>query len=67
MADGGITKGPSIAGEAGPEAIVPLPNGRSIPVEMQGLDEMISSLGNLVELQRANNSTVEKLLRASMN
>lgn len=67
MADGGITKGPSIAGEAGPEAIVPLPNGRSIPVEMQGLDEMISSLGSLIELQRANNNTVEKLLRASMN
>ena len=30
---GGITQGPSLAGEAGPEAIVPLPNGRSIPVE----------------------------------
>ncbi|MDL1888947.1 hypothetical protein FBQ96_05095 [Nitrospirales bacterium NOB] len=33
---GGITSGPSIAGEAGPEAIVPLPNGRSIPVEWTG-------------------------------
>lgn len=33
---GGITTGPSIAGEAGPEAIVPLPNGRSIPVEWTG-------------------------------
>jgi multidrug efflux pump subunit AcrA (membrane-fusion protein) len=38
----GITSGPitnfgnAIAGEAGPEAIVPLPNGRSIPVEMRG-------------------------------
>lgn len=31
---GGITNGPiQIAGEAGPEAIVPLPNGRSIPVQ----------------------------------
>jgi len=36
MAKGGITAGPSIAGEAGPEAVVPLPDGRSIPVKMQG-------------------------------
>ena len=35
FANGGITRGISIAGEAGPEAIVPLPNGRSIPVQMQ--------------------------------
>jgi hypothetical protein len=34
---GGITSGPSLAGEAGPEAIVPLPNGRSIPVEWRGM------------------------------
>lgn len=36
MAVGGITNGPSIAGEAGPEAVVPLPNGRSIPVTITG-------------------------------
>lgn len=36
FAKGGITRGVSIAGEAGPEAIVPLPDGRSIPVTMQG-------------------------------
>ena len=36
MANGGITRGVSIAGEAGPEAVVPLPDGRSIPVTMQG-------------------------------
>jgi len=36
MANGGITRGVSIAGEAGPEAVVPLPDGRSIPVRMQG-------------------------------
>ena len=35
-AKGGITRGVSIAGEAGPEAVVPLPDGRSIPVTMQG-------------------------------
>jgi tape measure domain-containing protein len=36
FAKGGITRGVSIAGEAGPEAIVPLPDGRTIPVKMQG-------------------------------
>lgn len=34
MARGGITRGLSFAGEAGPEAVVPLPDGRSIPVNM---------------------------------
>jgi len=34
MALGGITQGISIAGEAGREAVVPLPNGRSIPVDL---------------------------------
>lgn len=37
MAKGGITDGVSIAGEAGPEAVVPLPDGRAIPVDMSGL------------------------------
>jgi hypothetical protein len=34
MAQGGITSGVSIAGEAGPEAVIPLPNGKSIPVDI---------------------------------
>jgi TP901 family phage tail tape measure protein len=33
---GGVTNGPVIAGERGREAVVPLPNGRSIPVQMMG-------------------------------
>lgn len=36
MAAGGITGGPTLAGEAGPEAVVPLPGGRAIPVEWKG-------------------------------
>lgn len=38
MASGGITSGPEVVlrGEAGPEAVVPLPDGRSIPVKMKG-------------------------------
>lgn len=34
MAKGGVTDGIAIAGEAGPEAVVPLPDGRSIPVKL---------------------------------
>lgn len=34
-AQGGITDGPSIAGEAGPEAVVPLPDGKTIPVDIR--------------------------------
>jgi hypothetical protein len=35
---GGITDGISIAGERGPEAVVPLPDGRTIPVNIQSMD-----------------------------
>jgi len=35
-AAGGITDGITIAGEAGPEAVVPLPDGRRIPVDLKG-------------------------------
>lgn len=34
FAAGGISNGPSIFGEAGPEAAVPLPDGRRIPVHI---------------------------------
>ncbi|MDK2124147.1 hypothetical protein [Parachitinimonas caeni] len=34
MATGGIAHEPSVVGEAGPEAVVPLPDGRSIPVSI---------------------------------
>lgn len=35
-AKGGITHQPAIFGEAGPEAAVPLPDGRRIPVDLKG-------------------------------
>lgn len=41
MAAGGITQGQSIVGEAGPEAVVPLPNQKAIPV--------ILNAGNLAD------------------
>ncbi|GJD73341.1 phage tail length tape measure family protein [Methylobacterium goesingense] len=36
FAEGGVSDGPSIFGEAGPEAAVPLSRGRAIPVELRG-------------------------------
>jgi hypothetical protein len=35
FARGGVTNRPSIFGEAGPEAAVPLPDGRTIPVSLR--------------------------------
>ena len=59
MAQGGITSGVSIAGEAGPEAVVPLPNGKSIPVDIKdatksalsaSLDTLNTQLGRLADV-----------------
>lgn len=36
FAKGGITSGLSFAGEEGPEAVIPLPDGRTVPVTMKG-------------------------------
>ena len=35
LGTGGITNGLSFAGESGPEAVIPLPDGKSVPVAMQ--------------------------------
>jgi len=62
MAEGGITQGPSLAGEAGPEAVVPLPNGRTIPVQLNTaafeplinkLDEVASRITDAVDRNQA--------------
>jgi len=47
MAAGGITQGQSIVGEAGPEAVVPLPNQKAIPVMLNAgnlADQLTESL-----------------------
>jgi len=41
-AKGGITDGLSIAGEAGPEAVIPLSEGRTIPVDIRGAEKMFA-------------------------
>lgn len=65
MAKGGIANKPVIAGEAGPEAIVPLPNGRSIPVDMD-LRPLVEALAELLEVNKDNRDYLEKLFNASI-
>ena len=52
FARGGITQGPSIAGEKGPEAVVPLPDGRTIPVNIKssGMESAVERLNDAVKL-----------------
>lgn len=63
FAKGGITNGPSIAGEAGPEAVIPLPDGRSIPVRMD-MSEMVSKLEEMISLLKDQRDNSEKMLYA---
>jgi hypothetical protein len=74
FAKGGITSGPSIAGEAGPEAVVPLPDGRTIPVNIGNWDKMVSiwasienKMAELVSLTEDSNYTQQKQLQFSRN
>jgi hypothetical protein len=41
---GGIANKPSIFGEKGPEAAVPLPDGRTIPVKLSGIDKLMQTV-----------------------
>ncbi len=50
FARGGITTGLSIVGEAGPEAVVPLPDGRSIPIHWKGGYGMPSGMMSTVSV-----------------
>jgi len=65
MAKGGVVNKPVIAGEAGAEAIVPLPNGRSIPVDMD-LRPLVEALTDLLEVNKDNRDILEKLFHASV-
>ena len=64
MAAGGITNGVSIAGEAGAEAVVPLPDGRSIPVRLD-VGELVKRLDQLVSIMGDNRDFSEKIYHAS--
>ena len=66
FANGGITSGPSIAGEGMyPEAIIPLPDGRTVPVKMTGGADNRESIAELkeavAELKQQNRLLMELL------
>jgi hypothetical protein len=63
MAKGGITEGPSIAGEAGPEAVVPLPDGRSIPVNLD-ISEMVGKLEEMISVMKDQRDISERTFTA---
>lgn len=69
-AGGGIANRPSIFGEAGPEAAVPLPDGRRIPVELDmsmpsamnfNRPDMTGLVAELQKFTKAQESPMEKL------
>ena len=64
LGKGGVTDGVSIAGEAGPEAVVPLPDGRSIPVKMD-VAELVQKLDELLTVMKDQRDNSEKLLWAN--
>jgi hypothetical protein len=60
-AAGGIVDEPSIAGEAGPEAVIPLPNGGRVPVKLD-----MSAMTSLLEKQTRQNEEILRYLRDSV-
>jgi hypothetical protein len=64
MAKGGITNGISIAGEDGPEAVVPLPDGRNIPVRID-MKEMLAKFDEMIEVIKDHRDISEKTMWAS--
>lgn len=77
MQDGGIASGPKSGYQAtlhGTEAVVPLPDGKAIPVEMPGMSnqmnmmsDQISRLDELIALMRNQNGISHRILQAATN
>ena len=67
FANGGIANQPSIFGEAGAEAAVPLPDGRSIPVTLYNAsnDSSVNSAETIAEL-KSQNQKLEILVNTMM-
>jgi len=67
FANGGIANEPSIFGEAGAEAAVPLPDGRSIPVKIinPSNDSSINTAETIAEL-KSQNQKLEVLVNTMM-
>ena len=64
LKDGGLTNGPSLAGEAGPEAVVPLPDGRTIPVSIDH-NPLIAKFDEMISILKDHRDISEKTLWAT--
>jgi len=64
LKNGGITNGPSLAGEAGAEAVIPLPDGRSIPVSMDN-SALIKKIEEMIVVMKDHRDISEKTMWAS--
>lgn len=60
---GGISDTPAIFGDAGPEAAVPLPDGKNIPVKMIGQSSAApqSNVTNYIDARGADEAAVQRL------
>lgn len=68
-AKGGVANRPSIFGEAGPEAAVPLPDGRRIPVDLRGANNNQPMAANFTfapVLQGSGNRATDEQMMADM-
>ena len=64
LKNGGITNGTSIAGEAGPEAVIPLPDGRTVPVKMD-VGELVEKIEEMIVILKDHRDISEKTLWAN--
>ena len=64
MASGGVTDGTSIAGEAGPEAVIPLPDGRRVPVKLD-MGAMNDKFDEMISVLKENRDYTERLVQVS--
>ena len=68
FANGGIANEPSIFGEAGAEAAVPLPDGRSIPVTLSGDSEGSKEIIELLkQLIQENRDSTDAMIESNFN
>lgn len=65
FAGGGVSNSAAIFGEAGPEAAVPLPDGRSIPVKMKGggatINITLNGTNNAPDVRRAGGQIAREI------
>ena len=63
LAKGGVTNGPSLAGEDGPEAVIPLPDGRQIPIQID-LSALVAKMEELISVAKDQADIAQKHLYA---